>query len=223
MEVASSGTILGLILVLLPGATLRVTARRVRTQPDVSAFEESLYTILGGLLISALTIGIVGALRAIFPDAYPDPRRLLDAPSDYLTANYLLVYRTFAQYLVLSNAIAWIIGINTSRVTALSNQLPFSTRTATRQDIWSTYMIDAVPEGASVRAAIGTDFDLIITGRVAGFEVVEGLPHLVLAQPIYIQSVGSKTVPVDGRWPYLLVAGHTIRSLALSYVLDKSH
>lgn len=222
MVPSTVGGIIGLLVVLTPGIWYELVRSRSRPGRADSAFVEASRILFAGVLVSFVTLVLLGAASSLSPHVFAAPQQLFSKP-DYVETHLWLVAWTLCCFFALAITLpaAWL--YNTPGMNARKQLRP--------ESLWVTYF-DRIPALAAARAGVPppeyvylqvrvTSGDLF-RGRLAGYsndpEIGDRELTLAGGPKLLVKRKGAAWVSLsDEGWSFVLLKGEDIEEITALY------
>lgn len=185
MVPSTAGGIVGLLLILVPGVWYELVRTRSRPGRGDSTFVEASRILLAGVLISFISLVLLGCASLVNPRFLVDPQALL-LKSDYVPMHLSAVAWTLAYFLVLTVTLPIVWLYNTPGANRSGEIRP--------ESIWVSYFEriparwaakNSVPPPEFVYLQVCTSSGRLFRGRLSGYnnEAESGGREMALSGP----------------------------------------
>ena len=205
-------TLASFLLLVAPGILFDLLAALRTPGRTESTFREISRVVLASFGFSALGLAVVAFVRAFWPEAMPDPRRLILEGNKYIAYHYALLIGAFALDAVVALGTVYLIHLRLR---------PKDAPSLRAESVWSAVFRRGRPSHAYVPyARVRTSDGYVYQGFVGEFtaDLDQEQRELVLHPPLGSKRATDSSmsaVPVE--WQRIILPASNIASITIQY------
>jgi hypothetical protein len=205
-------SVLLFLLFVAPGLLFDMLSERRRASYTESAFREASRVALASVVFSLVAIAVLGGIRVIVPQVFPDPGDLLaQNPGAYAAHHYGQIFLALVAQVALACGAAatfdWILGRRKG------------SGTIRKISAWQMVLRQKLPKGYEAYARVRLSSGIVYTGLVFAHSPDFDLDNreLILTQPMSSKLPGGTLAPVPEQFKTVAIRGSLIDTMSVEY------